>query len=263
MNRTRLVRWLLALGLFLPCASHAIDIGVCTTTVSAGQIGRLVADLDCTGSWAVQLEANATLEMNGHAIAGGSWGVYCWRNCTITGPGEIRNATSYAVYGYRGRATITDLVFRDNELGIDLPLHRAALTNVVATDNRGTAIRVGRLAALNVVASDNGGPGILVSRAAKGSDVTVSRNADAGLVARSVRMVRLTVTDNVSTGLTSLGAVKLEDSVLTGNIFIGQPADLVSRGAPQLLGTTCDASVSLGPPPTYALGGSWGVCAND
>jgi len=72
-----------------------------------------------------------------------------------------------------------------------------------------------------------------------------------------------TVTDNVSTGLTSLGAVKLEGSVFTGNIFIGQPADLVSRGAPHLLGTTCGTSVSLGPPPTYALGPSWGVCAND
>jgi hypothetical protein len=52
--------------------------------VDAGQVGEVLADLDCTASTsspAVTLEPGSTLHLNGHAVAGGHLGV-------LTDPGK-------------------------------------------------------------------------------------------------------------------------------------------------------------------------------
>ena len=208
----------------VPGLARGGDIATCATTVPTGQEGRLVADLDCAGSPGIQLDDDATLDMNGHAIAtGGAWAVYCFGDCTIVGPGRISGATDYALWGYRGRASISNVDFEASRFHIDLPLHKVALTNVTATNGGhlggSFAIRAGRLVARNVVVTGNLGAGILASGPIRGEDVMASNNGDVAISSlRSIRIDRLTATDNQGTGLISGGGVSLRDSRLTGNL---------------------------------------------
>src|SRR5690349_652599 len=82
--------WIVALSLIVSSA-WAMDITSCGTTVPAGDVGVLQADLACTGQRvpaAVTLLNKATLQMNSHAIANGD--VLCSKShCTVVGPGEI------------------------------------------------------------------------------------------------------------------------------------------------------------------------------
>jgi hypothetical protein len=63
-------------SLMLSSAAYAVDISTCGQIVDAGQVGEVLADLDCTGSSnssAVTLEPGSMLHLNGHAVvaAGG------------------------------------------------------------------------------------------------------------------------------------------------------------------------------------------------
>jgi hypothetical protein len=67
---------LVILSLMLSSAAYAVDISTCGQIVDAGQVGEVLADLDCTGSSnspAVTLEPGSMLHLNGHAVdaAGG------------------------------------------------------------------------------------------------------------------------------------------------------------------------------------------------
>src|SRR5436190_12695689 len=80
--------------LFLVASAGAVDITGCDQEVSAGQVGVLTTDLDCgwpapPGSYGVELEKNATLDLQGHTISGAQWAVYCpdRGRCTVTSTG--------------------------------------------------------------------------------------------------------------------------------------------------------------------------------
>src|SRR5262245_3487882 len=65
----------LAVGLLLCHAlpALAVDISACGATVDRGQTGALQADLDCSSQpFGVRLLSHATLDLNGHTIAGGN-----------------------------------------------------------------------------------------------------------------------------------------------------------------------------------------------
>ena len=249
----------------LPGLARAVDVANCGTTVQELDSGRLVADLDCTGSSGIQLNDDATLDMNGHAIIGGTWAVYCFGDCTVVGPGDISGATAYALWGYRGRAAITNVHFDANPLHIDLPLHKVVLTDVTATNGGhlggSFAIRTGKLFAHNVVVTGNLGAGIITSGSIRGNDVTVSSNGDVGISSlRSIKILRLTSTDNLGVGLYAGAGLRLTDSLLTGNMPLPAGADIISRRRPRLRGTTCGTSLSVA---GSQLGPTWGTCTND
>jgi len=253
------------LGLLVAGLARAADIASCGTTVASLDTGRLVADLDCTGSSGVQLSDRSTLDMNGHSITGGTFAAACMGSCTVVGPGDMRGATGYALTSAPGRVTVSNVHFEDNALHIDCPLSRVALTDVT-TSNGGTlggsfAIRAGKLLAQRVVVTGDLGAGILASKGITGSDVTTSNNGDVGISSlHSIKLVRLTSTDNVGAGLYAGARVRLQDSQVTGNIHPPAGADIITRRRPRLLNTTCGNSMSVvgtqyGPP--------WGVCTSD
>jgi hypothetical protein len=76
---------------------------------------------------------------------------------------------------------------------------------------------------------------------------------------RSVRVTRLDDRDNAIIGVTAT-RVRLVDSVVTGNTFIGDPLDILSRRRPLLVNTSCDASAQW---IDDTVGPTWGVCAGD
>jgi len=254
----------LLLGL-IPGLARGVDIASCATTVPALGTGRLVADLDCTGSTGIQLNDDAQLDMNGHDIAGGTWAIYCLGDCTVVGPGHIRGTTAYALWGFRGRATITNVHFEANPLHIDLPLHRVLLTDVSARNGGQSgpsfAIRTGKLFARNVVVAGNLGAGIIASGAIRGHDVITSSNGDVGISSlASISLRRLTSTGNAGIGLYAGRRTRLRDSVVTGNMMVPFGADIISVGRPRLDDTKCGTSLSVDGP---QLGPTWGVCSDD
>jgi hypothetical protein len=63
---------LLALAVSVPTLARAVDITACGQTVPARQAAVLQSDLDCSGSpFGVRLLRRASLDLNGHTIAGG------------------------------------------------------------------------------------------------------------------------------------------------------------------------------------------------
>src|SRR5262245_39427964 len=88
----RTVSFLLAFMLPIATASvvRALDITTCGATVPPNEIGVLQADLVCTGGYAVELQAGATLDLNAHTVTYGGGGAAVWpvvqcsgRSCTV------------------------------------------------------------------------------------------------------------------------------------------------------------------------------------
>ena len=81
-------------------SAAAVDVTACGQTIARRDVGVLVADLDCSASpFGVRLLRHATLDLNGHSIAGGDSTV-----ATVVGVGSSRAANPIG-YG-RGRFTI-------------------------------------------------------------------------------------------------------------------------------------------------------------
>lgn len=253
-------------------ADASVEITQCYPQVPEGETAVLQADLDCSvtdpppfRSSAIELLKRATLDMNGHTIQARSsgFGVHCQGTCTILGPGTITGAFM-AVLGGRGRMKIAGVNLLDNAGLIDVTDGRLDVMDMNASSS-GTGIRARAMRATNLaVTTSRNGDCVLVTRSIRGSDVTVW-GCHTGIRARRVRIDRLTVIDNISSGLLSVGAVRLTDSVLTGNTFIGAPADLLSFRRPRLERTTCGTSVRLVKDDAggWLHGPSWGVCADD
>jgi len=71
MDRERLILAFILLVL-VPRSLLALDIAACGETVPKNTVGVLQADLDCsTHLFGVRLLRGATLDLNGHTIAGG------------------------------------------------------------------------------------------------------------------------------------------------------------------------------------------------
>jgi hypothetical protein len=264
-----------------------VDIINCGQTVTAGQVGTLTADLDCSDvAVGVFLDAHSALMMNGHGIHGGSTaaiGTFAALSppaspsvvipFTVVGPGSVSGAF-VAIQGY-GPVRVENVTILDNQNGIwDKPPSGRGIvraTDVSITDSHqvgnsgGVGIYADKVMAdgLTVTGSDFNG---IVAKSVLGRTVTASDNGPGspayglgyGILATSTIHLRgLTANDNDGVGALAT-RISLRDSTVTGNT--GQPGDTgqppgdydVWAGVkPHLVNTVCGRS------------NSWGVCTND
>jgi hypothetical protein len=293
---TGIVTALLVLAV-LSARAHAVDITACGTPVRGGQVGVLLADLDCSGIMlscnsngaaacvadpsctdagcgGVILGDRATLQMNGHTIANGA--IFCAGKCAISGPGTITGGD------YPQGESLT--AAGDLEVDGGLDIHgtefgiraiRTASLSDVSVSNCSNVYGAGiealkRLTLTNVMVSDNAGAGIDASRAVRGEVVTVNGNARVGIEIErgGLKVTGLMAMGNgggVSTGLGGVsvggGSVKLYNSVVTGNFAGAIPLDLSTLRRPLLVSSTCDHSQRL---LRHAFTSeTWGVCSQD
>src|SRR5262245_15049690 len=152
-----MMRAALVLVLLGSSTLQAADVTTCGQTLLAGEVGNLVADLDCTGipAAAVYMNAGATLEMNGHTLTGGVTGVatHPWQRggptTRIIGPGEITGMTGggpnvgCAIFT-ANKVVVQDVDMHDNGCGIRVqytfPL---TLVGVSITGNDGDGVSHG------------------------------------------------------------------------------------------------------------------------
>ena len=274
-----MLRILLPSILLLARFAHALDITSCGQTVPSFEVGVLQADLVCpnpntaddclapTGPpTGVTLEANATLQLNGHSITGGCFGVSALMDSlrdriAIQGPGLITGAF-YGVY-FIGRLTVSDLTLDGNGGGIISPHvstnhSRLSVTNVTANGSvgpfEGSGIAAYRIEATSVTANGNVNAGIVAVSRLRGNAITTDGNAYGVYSLRTVAIEGLTATNN-----TYYGAAARRLRLRTGSVTGSQSGiDLWTRSRPSIVDVTCDHSGSQTNPSI-----SWGVCAGD
>ena len=225
-----------------PSAAAAIDIVACRQVVPAGQVGRLLRDLDCRAQSSfpfsaegVRLEGGATLDLNGFAIRGdGSGvGVMCAPGrrrapCRVKGPGEISGFWA-GVNGGGCRLVMKRVLVRGNTNGVYAPLD---------CDLRGDHLDV----------EDNLGDGIWVARL-RGRTLAVRGNGGRGVVTSRIAARGLAATDNALEGVrqsTTRGRFgRLVDSTVIGNDAAGAGLDIAAAGRLRLRGVRCRRSARL------------------
>jgi hypothetical protein len=230
-------------------AAYAVDISTCGQIIDAGQVGEVLADLDCTAfsnSPAVTLEPGSTLYLNGHAVAGGHLGVLTDPGkkggplTRIQGPGEITGMTSCAIWT-QNKLSVSDLDLHGNRCGI-MTVYNYPLTleDVSITDNGGDGISF---------------VDVLGNGRVEGEGVTITGNAGDGILTTGkIRLVDAVVRDNAGAGLESLlKAIR----VLRGTIVHNQDDDIVSFRRSKLFESTCTHSRDL------RNGGTFGICTLD
>ena len=275
-----MLRVLLPSLFLLASSAHALDITTCGQTVPSFDVGVLQTDLVCpnpnTGEGclaggmgdpaAVDLQADATLQLNGHTITGGCFGVRAItdspkRRLTIQGPGHITGAF-YGVF-FVGKLTVDDLTLDGNGAGIvsaDAPDVRSRLivTNVVANGSNGvydaSGIVAYRIDATSVTANGNASAGIFATGRLKASAVTTNDNGNGIYSFGKVVVDGLTATNNTSYGVAAR-RLRLLNATVTGS---QSGIDLWTRSRPSTVNVTCDHSGSQTNPPI-----PWGVCAGD
>ena len=273
-------------------AASAMDITTCGTTVSAGDVGVLQADLDCstTPGVAVYLLKNALLELNSHALIGypvdSTPTVSCLDpRCSIAGPGDIANANA-AVGGacvlVNRSLEITDANIHDCAFGIQGELaFQSSDGRLAATKSRVYATRVnvshsafdGIVASLiqvtDVTISESGRFGLhgvyhipfLEQRwegRVRGVNVTVINNHNSAVYARNVALDGLTATGNgtiYDDGAVAALRLRLSNSEVADS-GSNLNCDVYSPNHPRVTDTICGTSCG-GP------AGPWGVCTND
>jgi hypothetical protein len=249
----------------------AIDISTCDQVVPRGQVGVLIADLDCRTT-AVRLEMGARLRLDGHTIAVDSGlGVECrQKRCTIEGPGVIDGKTTAdtGIGGHeRVRLDVSDVTIQNFEFGIfGVARNKANLENVVVDGNALFGLDLQQPSTINAsnltVRNTNGPTGRAVhAENCVGEDWTITDNLatlneQSGVACARARIDRLTATGNGGTGVW-LGVIgRFRDSTITGNGVGGDGIDIVSERRPRLIATTCGRSADKSGTP-------WGVCTND
>jgi hypothetical protein len=264
----------------LPSTAADISITGCGQTVPSARRGVLQTDLVCPvgppGTGAVQLERNATLEMNGHRITGGFAGVAGTLGgrgpalYRVLGPGEITGAEigiDAKPTSEIGSLVVRDVSIHDNARVGAQASKRLTATNVSA-DGNDFGLIAGLLIAAEVSASGNirkgfmqAGIGISAGRV-RGRDIAVNANEHLGVVAHNgVSVSRLTATGNGDFGFRLCArdvVASLTDSILTGNNGLAKGGDIHATFRPHLNGTSCGRSFacSFGSP-------TLGVCSND
>jgi len=263
-------RWLVAAALVVSTSypASAIDISTCGEMIPRGQTGRLVADLACSGGYAVVLEQSATVDLNGHSIttSNGGSGVSCLgRRCSVVSavatPGDMSdadggiNATFGIVASDLRRLTVANVSITSFTFGIRVPDARVSLTDVTVSDCPNVGILATKLRLANVTANNNK-HGMGASRSVSGSNVTAIGNQEFGIDSTGGRVK---IDGVLSTGNGRFGVfariVKLANGTVTGN---GEVDIVALRRPPRLINITCDSSAS-GPLPSP----SWGVCSLD
>jgi hypothetical protein len=246
----------------------ATDVTTCGQTVVDGDTGVLQADLDCSaasGVFAAVLVRNkATLSLNGHTIIGrldiAAVAGDVARRFAVVGPGAITGAGTGISGGLRTRVTIRDVDLSHNQDGIDVALGKLDLTNVTIESDRSGIVGAKTIHAQTLTVTTNGNGDCILGDSIHGTDVTVTGCYTGIGVLGSARLQRLNAIGNVTIGVDA-GRVRLIDSAVTGNIFIGQPLDILSKRRPLLIRTSC--GVSRQKLIDGSVGPTWGVCADD
>jgi hypothetical protein len=199
---------LFALGVGLSGA-HAADITACGTTVAAADTGVLQADLDCsTSPFGVRLLARATLDLNGHTIAGG--------DATVATVAGVRGPSTTNPVG-RGTGDFT-IVGPGVISGTNHPPFTSQGTDACVLVNHGRA-RI--TSALGVVEIRGCVHGIRGARRFTGSGDFYAAGASAG---GRIRMDHVTLTDNFQAGLAA-SEVIATDVMADGNGDVGMGAN--------------------------------------
>ena len=259
------MRLVLGFFLLLPAIAAATDVTTCGQEVAPGDIGVLVADLDCSAATdvlaAVLIRDRATLELNGHTVTApaGADGVVTDQSHhgAIKGPGTIRGGLTNVMSGY-GTLSLSDVTLEGaSEGAVQSQPGSLVVTNVSVT-SLGFGVSARKIVASHLTVATVQHDCIL-GNILRGSDITVSGCATGVSLSGSARVTRLDARDNVTVGITAR-AVRLEDSVVTGNRFLGAPLDILTRRRPLLVNTSCDVSKQL---VDGQIGATWGVCASD
>jgi hypothetical protein len=176
------------------------------------------------------------------------------------GPGTITGAST-GIYVGMTRLTVQDVVLQQNGFGsgnlaIDASVGRLYVSNVTAD----SSVSGKRIRADHLTITRNGDGNCIMGDRLAGSDITVT-GCHTGVTADVVKVTRLDASNNFTIGV-SARKVKLVDSTVTGNIWIGYPLDILSDTMPKLTNTTCGTSAQPADTPPY-FGATWGVCADD
>lgn len=269
-------------------AAHAFDVTSCGLTVPPGQVGLLLADLDCSGVTsgpALQLGERAALRLQGFAIVGAPTQpvvrVAERGTVSLEGPGEIRGG-SVGITALRARvlARAGIVVTGNAGAGIDLRDGHLLATDVSISGNDGDGVRANTIDAIDVVADDNGGRGLACTKKMKLMRVSASGNGSVGIAGGRITGSEVTLDDNglqgayivegklkahlleaIGNGAAGIigGSVKLRDSTVVDNSLDVDTADIVSDKRPKVADVTCGTSAVR----SSQFGASWGVCADD
>jgi hypothetical protein len=259
----------LALSIVLSFASvsHAVDITACDQDVPAGQLGVLTVDLDCganmvPGSYGVELERSATLDMQGHTITGAEWAVYCADpgRCTVistTGtPGTLTGAEA-GIWAPATKVVVSNVRFVANGYGISNN-PKTTLTDTTFIDN-GFALTTRSLRATNLTVTGSCGAGYCLDLGNARIDGLVATDtgpsANVIQVSRSIKLTGASMSGSPGQVGILAGSIRVADSVVTGH-----GVDLASRSL-RVLNVSCDQSRRFGRDGLVI--GTLGVCAND
>jgi hypothetical protein len=262
-------------GYCLACSN-----GQCSEQGSCLADGDCVAPLiGCYRRVGVTLDDRARLDLNGHGIvAPGAIAVGCaGKRCAITssvGRGEISGSSMAVAFGGKTRVQISDVDVHDCASGIGGALNEGKIeaTNVTSSFNIGSGLRAGEIVATNVTANGNGRNGFSAERkGVRGTNLTADDNGWYGIVSYGrFDITGLSASGNGTSGEESTGpglwgrsGGRLTASTVTGNVYhdaggVTFPLDLLTRGRPKLIGTTCVRSGGHPGP-----GDAWGVCSGD
>ena len=291
-------RFALLTGIVLTAsAASALDVSLCDQVVPTGEVGEVVADLDCQSNAfaaAVHLDQAAHLKLNGHRIIGPKGGgnvIEIPFSGRIEGPGEIAGAADGAL-GACVSADGAMLTIDGGDPGIDI--HgcqagvtvidgKAKLTNVSVHDNVGPGVFASRLQVTNVSANANGAQG-LNANTLKAVNVTANDNGLIGLGGRRVLVFggtadrngrfgvssldgnvtahNLTITSSGEVGVLGGGTTKivLKDSSVTGT---GAGTGVYPPGTDIYAATRRPKLVGSACGKSVGPSGTWGVCQND
>ena len=140
---------------WVPSAGADVVIDDCGQSVPPGEIGYLVADLDCAGSGTegVVLHHRSKLMMAGHVISGSGdhgdddprplQGVRCAARtvCSVVGPGAIVGFSDAGVAGTRVR--VRDVIIEGNAVKGIAAYENVALRGVVLEGNGNLGVHAG------------------------------------------------------------------------------------------------------------------------
>lgn len=259
-------RLALSIIVSLATAAEAFDVTSCDQEVPAGEVGVLTADLDCgpntvPGSYGVELERYATLDMQGHTITGAQWAVYCPGpgKCTVTSttgtPGTLTGAEA-GIWTPGSKVLVSNVRFVDNSYGISNN-PKATLSDVTFVDN-GFALTARSLQGTNmtITGACDSGYCIDIGRGRIDGLVVTDTGPSANVlqVGRSIRLRNASMSGPGQAGIFAT-RIRLENSVVTGH-----DVDLASRLL-RITNVSCERSLRFA---KDGLGiGTWGVCAND
>lgn len=264
------IRLALAALLLLPAAARAIDITSCDSTVPAGEVGVLQADVSCAGAFVgVRLDNGAQLQLNGHSLSGTLGGasneaalVQCGgKRCAVTGPGELFGSNGAAIGLANGRLVVSGGVsIHDCRRGIRGTPSDSFNSKVLLTD-----VTIDGIAEEGVWADVIKATGVSVTDARlgiaghslKATSVSLANNATSGWLGDKVAARGLVANGNGDCGVRSIRA-KLVDSDVTGNDGLNVGGDVCTVRRPRVVNTTCGKSVALG----QAVS-DWDVCSGD